>query len=251
MLELADQVLAVAPQHPEARRARGMAWKSVEPVTVVTPLRTGGASARRKARRPEPSQRFLLWIDGVGGYLVCLGNRVTFGQATPDGYVDVPLVADVSRLHATLTRDNGGYVLEAMRPVQVNGQPAEKALLRPGDRVTLGTSCQLQFRQPVPVERHGPARPGERPPPAAGGGRRAADGRHAGARARPQVHVAVPDLKQPVVLFRHKDGLGVRCPGAFLIDGQRCQERGLLRPTSTRHRRGFCLRRGAAGVAGQ
>jgi hypothetical protein len=48
-----------------------------------------------------------------------------------------------------------------------------------------------------------------------------------------QVHVAVPDLKHPVVLYRHKDGLGVRCPGQFVIDGQRGQERGLLRPTSS------------------
>ena len=48
-----------------------------------------------------------------------------------------------------------------------------------------------------------------------------------------QVHVTVPDLKHPVVLYRHKDGLGVRCPGPLLIDGQRCQERGLLRPTSS------------------
>ena len=42
------------------------------------------------------------------------------------------------------------------------------------------------------------------------------------------VHVPIPDLKQPVVLYRHKDGLGVRCPGSFLIDGQQHQERGLL-----------------------
>ena len=57
----------------------------------------------------------------------------------------------------------------------------------------------------------------------------------------PQVHVAMPDLKQPVVLYRHKDGLGVRCPGPFLIDGQRCQERGLLRPASSVSGEDFAL----------
>ena len=98
----------------------------------------------------SPPPRFLLWIDGVGGYLVCLGNRLTFGQGLADARVDVPLVADVSRLHATLTRDAEGYVLEAVRPIQVNAATVTRALLQPGDRVTLGVSCQLLFRLPVP-----------------------------------------------------------------------------------------------------
>ena len=100
---------------------------------------------------PETPGHFLLWIDGIGGYLVCLGSRVTLGQATPDAYVDVPLFADVSRAHASITRDQEGYLLEALRPLQVNGKAVEKALLAPNDRVTLGLACQFQFRQPVPV----------------------------------------------------------------------------------------------------
>jgi tetratricopeptide (TPR) repeat protein len=240
VLELADQVMAIAPQHPEARRARGMAWKSVEPVTVVTPSSVAVPRVREDERL-EAAQRFLLWIDGVGGYLVCLANRVTVGQATPDGYVDVPLYADVSRLHAALTRENGSYVLEAIRPVQVNGQSAEKALLRPNDRITLGTTCQLQFRQPAPVSASArlDLTSGQRLPLAVDGVILMADTLLLG--PGQQVHVAVPDLKHPVVLYRHKDGLGVRCPGPFLIDGQRCQERGLLRPTSSVSGEDFCL----------
>src|SRR5271170_455264 len=92
-----------------------------------------------------------LWIDGVGGYLVCLSHRVTLGQALTDTPVDIALIADVSRHHATIQRDPEGYFLEAPRKVQINGQQAEKALLRSGDRITLGNSCQLQFWQPVPV----------------------------------------------------------------------------------------------------
>jgi len=61
----------------------------------------------------------------VGGYLVGLANRVTLRQATPEGYVDVPPYADVSRLHAPLTRGHGSAVLEAMRPSQVNGQQVD------------------------------------------------------------------------------------------------------------------------------
>jgi hypothetical protein len=184
-------------------------------------------------QRLEPPQRFLLWVDGVGGYLVCLGHRVTLGQATPDGYVDIPLYADVSRLHAAVTRENGSYVLEAMRPVQVNGQAVEKALLRPNDRITLGTTCQLQFRQPAPVSASGrlDLTSGQRLPLAVDGVILMADTLLLGPES--QMHVTIPELKHPVVLYRHKDGLGVRCTGPFVIDGQRCQERGLLRPASS------------------
>jgi hypothetical protein len=242
VLDLADKVLAVAPQHAEARKVRAMAWKAAEPATVVTrPPLPLPPKTESQGEKVEPPQRFLLWVDGVGGYLVCLANRVTLGQATPDGYVDVPLFADVSRLHAAVTREDGSYLLEAVRPVQVNGQPAEKALLRPNDRITLGTTCQLQFRQPAPVSAS--ARldlvSGQRLPLSVDGVVLMADTLLLG--PGQQVHVNVPDLKHPVVLYRQKDGLGVRCPGPFLIDGHRCQERGLLRPTSSVTGEDFCL----------
>jgi len=179
------------------------------------------------------SPRFVLWIDGVGGFLVCLGNKVTIGQATPDGYVDVPLLADISRLHASLTRDNGNYLLEAMRPVQVNGLSTEKAILRPNDRITLGTTCQVQFRQPAPVSASAriDLMSGQRWPLAVDGVILMAETLLLGSGS--QVHIAMPDLRRPLVLFRQKEGLGVRYPGSLTIDGGRFQERGLLRPGST------------------
>src|SRR5437870_85683 len=80
---------------------------------------------------------YALWIDGVGGYLVCLSHRVTIGQSLSDTPVDIALTADVSRHHATIQRDTEGYFLEAVRKVQINGQKTDKALLRTSDRITL------------------------------------------------------------------------------------------------------------------
>ncbi len=228
VLELSEKVLALAPQHAEARKVRNRAWKAIEPATVVS------APVVREPARPEPAAappaRFVLWIDGVGGYLVCLNNRVTLGQATPDGTVDLPLFADVSRLHATLTRDAEGYLLEGLRPVQVNGQEVAKALLRSGDRVTLGTCCQFQFRQPVPVSAS--ARldlvSGHRLRTPVDAVLLMADTLVLGPGS--QVHVAMPDLKQPLVLFRQKNGLGVRYAGNLFVNGQACRERGTLEP---------------------
>jgi hypothetical protein len=99
--------------------------------------------------------------------------------------------------------------------------------------VTLGTSCQFQFRQPVPVSAS------------------AVLGLVSGHRLRvavnaivlmadtivlgpgPQAHVIMPDLQRPVVLYRHKDGLGLNCPGDISINGSPCKERGLIEPGAT------------------
>jgi hypothetical protein len=223
VVALAEQALALAPRHGEARKAQARAWKALEPSPARPP--SGVADAL-------PARRFLLWIDGAGGYLVCLGSRITLGQAAPEGYVDVPLFADISRTHMTLMRESEGYLLEAVRAVQVNGQPTEKALLQPDDRITLGTCCQLQFRQPVPIS--ATARldlvSGHRLPLTVDGVILMADTLVLGPGT--QAHVTIPDLQQPVILFRQKNGLGVRYGGKLMVDGQACRERAVLGPNA-------------------
>ncbi len=230
ILELAEQVLAVAPQHAEARKARARAWQAVEPITVAFRPRDE-TEPEAPVPTEETPQRFFLWIDGVGGYLVCLASHVTLGHASPDTHVDVPLAADVSRLHATVTRDGeGGYLLEASRPVQVNGLPVTKVILKSGERITLGTSCQLLFQRPVAVSNS--ARldlvSGHRVLPGIDGVLLMADNLVLGSGA--QSHVLMPDLKQPIVLYRGKDGLGIRHAGGLTIDGQRVKDRAILGP---------------------
>jgi hypothetical protein len=40
----------------------------------------------------------------------------------------------------------------------------------------------------------------------------------------------MPDLKQSIVLYRGKDGLGIRHAGGLTIDGQRVKDRAVLGP---------------------
>jgi hypothetical protein len=232
VVEIAEGILAVAPQHPEAKKARSQAWRAVEPATVVERPRVDLTPAPKSVLDDHP-QRFFLWVDGVGGYLICLSPNVSLGQALPEAPVDVPLVADVSRMHATVTRDSeGGYVLEAPRPVQVNGQSVTRWVLQPGDRLTLGISCQLRFQKPVPVSVS--ARldlvSGHRSLPGVDGVLLMADTLVLG--PSEQSHVRIPDLKQPLILYRSKEGLGVRYAGNLLVDGARVKERAMLGPTA-------------------
>jgi hypothetical protein len=193
-----------------------------EPLPGVTGLDDGPAP-------PPLPKRFLLWVDGVGGYLVCLAPRVTFGQATADGPVDVPLFADVSRLHAEISRDGEGYVVESGKCVLVNGKEVTRGVLAPGDRVTLGATCQFLFTRPVPVSSTARLEltSGHRLPTAVDGVLLMGNELMLG--PGPQAHVALPAVTKPVLIYRSKDGLGVRVPGGpFRVDDRPFTDRAPL-----------------------
>lgn len=183
-------------------------------------------------------RRFLLWVDGVAGYLVCTGSRVAFGQAVLEGGpVDVPLFADVSRVHADITRDGEGYVVESgkaapvegrevWRSVQVNGKDASRAVLASGDRVTLGSTCQFVFQKPVSVSSTARLEltSGHRLMLPVEGVLLMANEIIIG--PGPHSHVNVPDLAGKVMLYRSKEGLGVRyAEGKFAINDEACTDR--------------------------
>jgi len=231
----AEEVLAVAPQHAEARKARTRAWKTSEPETVVLGQPTDLDATQTVGETPNatPVKRLLLWIDGVGGFLICLGNRVTLGQAAVDTTVDVPLLADVSRVHASLTRDAEGYVVEAARALDVNGKSTTKALLQSGDRVTLNAGCQIVFRLPVPVSASAKIElvGGQRLSMSVDGVLMMADTLVLG--PTDQAHVPMPDVAKPVVLFRTDTGVGVRYPGEFRVNGRVVKDREMLGTSGT------------------
>jgi hypothetical protein len=252
VLPLAEAVLAVAPQHSEARTAKSRAWTSQAPETA--PGNRGEeaeACLRETPIAGGPPKRFLLWVDGIGGFLICLGPRVTFGQATADGSVDVPLLADVSRLHATVARDGEGYVVESVRPLQVNGQTVTKATLVPGDRVTLGMACQFRFLLPVPVSTSARLElvSGHRLPVSVDGILLMAETLVLG--SGPQAHVPLPEGAKDVILYRHKDGLGVRYGGPFRVNGRTVADREVLPPQATVTGPDFSFAVEPAGRAGR
>jgi hypothetical protein len=176
-----------------------------------------------------PKGRFLLWVDAVGGYLVCLEDRIVLGRAGSDSHADVPLMGDLSRNHATLVRNGDGYLLKAHHASFVNGKPVvDEAVLHDGDVIRLGSTVELEFRQPSPVSatarlsilsRH-------RLPLAVDGVLLMAETCIVGDAL--QAHIPAPTLKNPVVLYRQAGALWCRAVGAFDVDGRTCASRAPL-----------------------
>ena len=214
----------VPREHP--REAAPIAW-----INAATKRPGAGpAPARPLARAGEngPGGRFLLWVDAVGGYLVCMDDQVILGRAGADSNADVPLMGDLSRHHATLVRDGDGYVLRARQPTFVNGQPVETAPVHDGDVIRLGSTVELEFRQPSPVSatarlaivsRH-------RLPLAVDGVLLMAETCIIG--SSPQAHIPAPGLSDPVVLYRQGSALWCRASGGFEVDRRACAARAPL-----------------------
>lgn len=78
----------------------------------------------RGSRGREPLRRLLLWIDGVGHYLICLEPEIWLGRYVPLSRVQVPLLADMQRRHLRMTRSGeGGFVLQSAGRISVDGEP--------------------------------------------------------------------------------------------------------------------------------
>jgi hypothetical protein len=241
VVRLADELLSVAPQHAEARTLRNRAWHALEPETrtysghaqanhdlgaTVARSQLYHANSIGGSHRPT---RYMLWIDGVGGYLICLSKRITIGHANSDPALDLPILADLSSLHASLTRDEEGYILKAERATAVNGKPVEQSvLLQAGDRLTLGSSCQLLFQLPVPLSMSARIElvSGHRLPLSADAVLLMADSLIIG--AGPKTHICMPRLSSSLILFRHHDEIGVKFAGEFRVEGHVHHDRTIL-----------------------
>lgn len=174
VLTAADALLDLAPQHVAATQARRRAWKAVG--MDVTRLHAGhrrngpvslamGQSAGRRLRpstRPtsrssevdtvvgkENPQRALLWVDAVGGFLVCLDDYIAIGQPSPGESIAVPILADLSRRHAVIRRDAGAYVLEPVQRTLVDGRELSGPfVLSNNQMIQLGENVRIRFTKP-------------------------------------------------------------------------------------------------------
>jgi len=251
-LEFSDQLLEISPESQVALDARRRAWQKVgnQPVKSGVaelgettywnpkPLRTSPVSSTATnyisksetivMKKSQP--RFLLWVDAVGGYLTCLGQEVTIGQALPDNDAEIPILGDLARQHARIRREGEDYLIEPMdAAVAINGKTVEgKALLSSGDEFSLGNKITLRFRKPHPlsatarlefVSRH-------RTQPWADGVILMAESCVLGPNWNN--HVVCRDWRDDTVIFRQGDSLACRAMEQLEIDGQSCDGSGAI-----------------------
>lgn len=223
VLRHAEALVEICPEHHVARQARKRAWSAVGVHAMDDSTNTYRGKSPEAANTPtvawRPIDRFLLWVDGVGGYLVCTRDELTIGQPVAGSAVDIPLLGELSRQHARLRRDGEVYLIEPRRPVRLDGRTIDRATaLADGMQVELG-NVKLRFRQPHPlsatarlefVSRH-------HTQPSADAVLLLAESCILGPGA--QSHVLCGDWSQELIVYRQGDDLFCRRKGQFQVDG--------------------------------
>ena len=171
------------------------------------------------------ANRFLLWVDGVGGYLVCRDDVLMVGQAVPGSRVAIPLLGDLSRQHAILERLGGRYVVRPLEPTWVDGQAAEgPTLLQDGSRIDMGRSVSLRFRQPHALSNSARLEFLSRHKTLLGIDGVVLMGESCLLGSSSHNHIVCRDWRSDVVLFRKNGGLGCRAAAPFEVNGIECVE---------------------------
>ncbi len=245
VLTAADSILAIAPQHAAATQARRRAWKAVG--MDVTCLHSGRAPRRpvaielvkTAARRRRPStrptsrssevdtvagneqiQRALLWVDAVGGFLVCLDDSIAIGQPSPSEQIALPILADLSRRHALIRRDAGAYVLEPLQRTSVDGREITvSTLLTDNHIIQLGDNVRIRFNKPhalsatakLTLESHHKTQPSVDAVLLMADSCVLGPNRHC--------HVRCRQWQRDVVVYRQNDQLFCRADEPLLVDG--------------------------------
>jgi hypothetical protein len=238
-LATADQMLQRAPDWAMPREARQKAWAQVGMRVTgphVSPAARGlAAPAQPPSRSMEPtptrpaSPRFLLWLDGVGGYLVCEGDEVMIGQPSAGGQIDVPILGDISRQHVRIHRNGEGYLLQPLRKTRVNGRTVEGwHTLAEGQILELGEGVKLRFRRPNALSTTAKLEfvSHHRTQPAADAVILMSESLLLGVSS--SCHISSKSLTGQLVLFRQEGELWCRAPGKFQIDGHACDGEGRL-----------------------
>ncbi|MGN6544007.1 MAG: hypothetical protein ACTHK7_03085 [Aureliella sp.] len=104
---------------------------------------------RPKSSQQPPPKHSILWIDGIGGYLLWDKPELVLGQAFAESRADVGIVGDLSRQAAVVRRLGTDYLLQPLQATKLAGQSIDRPqLLRDGAMIELGNSVKLRFRRP-------------------------------------------------------------------------------------------------------
>lgn len=192
--------------------------------------------------QPPAGPRFMLWVDGVGGYLTCLSSSVRIGQALPGTQVEIPVVGDLSRIHATISRSGEAYVVEPHGPIRVGQRELQSAhLLSDGDELQLGNSFRVRFRQPHALSGSGRLEflSGHRTHPSADGVLLMSGSCILG--PAPSNHVICREWRRDVMLVRQGQAFAVHVPHTFEVDGKLVDRRAAIGLDSRIQGDDFCL----------
>lgn len=232
--QVSSQLLAIAPHLQIAADALRRSMKRQGPPVVMSaPVKLDASLTDTSARKftetdirlaapgNDDMKRFMLWVDGVGGYLLCVDPTAVLGRALPDAGIEIPIQGDLRRRHLRIERTGSDYLATPLADVQSDGANiSDPIVLRSGQRLSLGPSVQLEFAQPHPLSATAKLRlvSRHRTQPWSDAVLLVADTLVIG--PSPSSHVVCPELDSEIVLICRNGTWSIRSAGNLEVDGK-------------------------------
>lgn len=121
---------------------------ALPPPRRLSPAANAPSSPREA---PGAARRFVLWVDGIGTFVVIAAPRAVVGRYDASARPDIPLPGRLSGRAGEILRVDDRYVLRARDAAEVNGKSCAEKVLAPGDRIAFGASPAFSFYLPCPL----------------------------------------------------------------------------------------------------
>jgi hypothetical protein len=229
IIELANQLLLIAPREHTIKRIRNASLRGIEGIPNALRNIEILEIADASPSKVFDDSAFFLWIDGFAGYLVLLDDKVSIGHAGSENSVNLPWVADIGRVHASLIRQKEGFAIEPHLTVSIEGNKVtETSILDEDTVIRLGDTCEINFKLPyrgsltallLPVSHHRPPVP--------------VDGIILLSQTlilwdNEASHIRIPGLDKKIVIYRTPQGLNIKSEGITVVAGKKLTGPGLL-----------------------
>ena len=197
---------------------------AASPATAPTMAERVAPAVLEAPQRPathESRQPLLLWVDGVGTYLLLPGSRTTIGRTGSSASPQIALSGDLAGYHAEILRiDDDYFIVAGQGSVHVDGQPTKRKLLADGDDIKLSDRCHVTFKLPTALS-------GSAVLSLRGGQRLDADvqdiillSEHFMLGPKTTCHVRTPGEGEPVVLSCRDGEVACRAKEDVMVDGK-------------------------------
>ena len=202
-----------------------MIWPAVDG-SVSKSRATTGPVEGRELTWPMATDRYMLWIDGVGAWQLCVGSQFLIGGPTLEHTsADICLMANLSRRHASLLRNGEDWFIHPHNSTVVSGRAVSgPTLLRTGDVICLAERVRLGFRIPsvltgsAVLDFESPHRPAQ----SVNGIILMSDSILLG--PRKDHHVYCPDWPELVVIYNQDGVLRCRSKAPLSVNGARVRD---------------------------
>ncbi len=155
--QICKEILVIAPNYQVALEARRRLLERQKTSKIKNSRSPSETTPSFKTAKPtiansQDNQQFMLWVDSIGGFLVCPSQINIIGCAIAQANIEIPIMADLSRRHVKIEAVNDTHLIRPLThlaKIELAGQPiATAAPWGAGKILELDGGVKIEYTRP-------------------------------------------------------------------------------------------------------